>query len=147
DPWKNLFDFGDERAAPEPPQLPTDPKLALDFVRAPVAFLHATVDKTRAVVGEQVTLTVYLYQDPFQHAGQPADVHEATATDFAKRPLIEDQRALPAGNAMVGGKPWVVSIVRKDALFPLKSGRLLIEPMTLSFPGARVGLRESERLF
>jgi hypothetical protein len=40
-----------------------------------------------------------------------------------------------------------VKLVRKSALFPLKAGRLAIEPMSLTLPRARVGLRESERLF
>jgi len=43
-------------------------------------------------------------------------------------------------------RTWSVSIVRKDALFPLKTGHLMIEPMSLSLPQARAGKRESERL-
>ena len=148
DPFKQLFDFGDNDRRGEPVQPSADPKLAMESPRAAVAFLHATVDKTRAVVGEQITLSVYLYEDPYARQGRPGDVHEATATDFVKRSLIEDEtRAVGVGTAMVGGKIWNVKLVRKNALFPLKTGHLAIEPMSMTLPQARVGLRASETLY
>lgn len=150
DPFKGLFPGFDDDNDPffgrgrEPP---TDPKYAMAEPRAPVAFLHATIDKTHAVVGEQVTLHVYLYEDPHARQGHPSDVHEATATDFIKRSLLQDEtRAIGLGNALVGGRPWTVKLVRKSALFPLKTGRLTIQPMSLTLPQARIGLRESETL-
>ena len=147
DPFKGLFDFDDPRAQ-QPAAPSADPTLAMDRERAPVAFLHATVDKTRAVVGEQITLAVYLYEDPYSRQGRPGDVHEATASDFVKRSLIEDEtRAVGVGTAMVAGKLWNVKIVRKNALFPLKTGHLTIEPMSMTLPQARVGLRASETLY
>jgi len=150
DPFKGLFDFGDDdpRQQQQQPTTPTgDPKLGMDQPRAPVAFLHATIDKPNAVVGEQVTLAVYLYEDPYARQGRPGDVHEATASDFLKRSLLEDEtRAVGAGTALVGGKLWNVKLIRKNALFPLKTGRLVIEPMSLTLPQARVGLRASETL-
>ncbi len=151
DPFKGLFNFGDDdprERQVEPAAPNADPKLAMDAPRAPVAFLHATLDKTRAVVGEQVTLTVYLYEDPYARQGRPGDVHEATANEFVKRSLLEDEtRAVGAGIANVGGKLWTVKLVRKNALFPLKTGRLAIEPMSLTLLQERVGLRASETLF
>jgi hypothetical protein len=148
DPFKGLFDFGDDDRRPEPAAPSADPKLGMDEPRAPVAFLHATVDKTHAVVGEQVTLTVYLYEDPYARQGRPGDVHEATANDFVKRSLMEDEtRAIGAGTALVGGKLWNVKLVRKNALFPLKTGHLAIDPMSMTLSQARVGLRASETLY
>ena len=147
DPFRSLFDVDDDRRQ-EAAQPAGDPKLALAEARAPIAFLHATIDKTRAVVGEQITLSVYLYEDPYARQGRPGDVHEATANDFVKRSLIEDEtRAVGVGTANVGGKVWNVKLVRKNALFPLKSGHLKIEPMSMTLPQARVGLRASEDLF
>lgn len=148
DPFKGLFDFGDDDPRPQPTAPTGDPKLAMDQPRAPVAFLHATIDKTNAVVGEQVTLAVYLYEDPYARQGRPGDVHEATADEFVKRSLMEDEtRAVGAGTALVGGKLWNVKLIRKNALFPLKTGHLAIEPMSLTLPQARVGLRASETLY
>ncbi|MBX3191320.1 MAG: BatD family protein [Labilithrix sp.] len=148
DPFKGLFDFGDDVRVPPPEQPTADPKLAMNEPRAPIAFLHATIDKTRAVVGEQVTLSVYLYEDPYSRQGRAGDVHEASAADFVKRSLLEDEtRTIGVGTALVGGKLWNVKLVRKNALFPLKTGHLAIDPMSMTLPQARVGLRESERLF
>jgi hypothetical protein len=148
DPFKGLFPSLDDEPSDPFLGLSVDPKLSLDVARAPVAFLHATVDKTRAVVGEQVTLTVYLYEDLHARQGRPSDVHEATATDFVKRSLLQDEtRATHVGNTTIGGKPWSVKLVRKNALFPIKAGRLAIAPMSLTLPQARVGLRESETLY
>jgi hypothetical protein len=149
DPFKGLFDFGDDDRRPEAtPVQSADPKLAMEQARAPVAFLHATLDKPNAVVGEQVTIAVYLYEDPYARQGRPGDVHEATANDFVKRSLMEDEsRAVGAGTALVGGKLWNVKLIRKNALFPLKTGHLAIEPMSLTLPQARVGLRASETLY
>jgi hypothetical protein len=148
DPFKGFFDSSDDQDLGDPFRgLQTDPKFSMQTERAPVAFLHATIDKTRVVIGEQVTLAVYLYEDLHQRQGRPSDVHEATATDFVKRSLLQDEsRAILVGNAMVGGKPWSVKLVRKSALFPIKAGRLPIQPMSLTLPQARVGLRESETL-
>lgn len=147
DPFRSLFDDDDGERAPQVARAATDPKLALDAPRGSTAFLHAVIDKTRAVVGEQVTLSVYLYEDPFARQQQPTDVHEPTATDFVKRSLLEDEtRVIGAGTANVGGDIWNVKLVRKSALFPLKKGKLAIEPMSLSFPQMRAGLRASETL-
>lgn len=146
DPWKSFFDW-DEPRDPVGGVAATNHELALAEPRAPVAFLHARIDKTRAVVGEQVTLSVYLYEDPHARQGQPSDVHEANATDFVKRSLQQDEtRAVGMGAAMVGGRPWTVKLVRRNALFPLKTGRLTIGPMSLALPQVRVGVRESETL-
>ena len=123
----------DEPQQQAQPQFVTDPTWALDAPRGRTAFLHATLDKTQAVVGEQVTLTVALYVDATQREPPVNDVHEATATDFLKRTLREDDSVTePAGNALVGGQPWVVKIVRRSALFPLRTGDLEIGPMSLS---------------
>src|SRR6185437_10200016 len=45
------------------PNFPIDPKLSLDHAPNPGTFLHAALDKTQAVVGEQVTLAIYIYVD------------------------------------------------------------------------------------
>ena len=148
DPFRGFFSDDSDSNDSDPFRgIQTDPKLGLPAERAPVAFLHATIDKPRVVVGEQVTLSVYLYEDLQQRQGRPSDVHEATATDFVKRSLLQDEsRAILVGNALVGGRPWSVKLVRKSALFPLKTGALAIAPMSLTLPQARVGLRESETL-
>jgi hypothetical protein len=148
DPFKGLFPQDDDSAGDPFAGLNPDAKLSLDAPRAASAFLHATVDKTRAVVGEQVTLTVYLYEDLQGRHGQPNDVHEANAPEFLKRSLVKDEtRATHVGNTLIAGRPWAVKLVRKNALFPLKTGKLVISPMSLTLSQMRgTGFRESEQL-
>jgi len=139
DPWKGFFPgfpgFDSNNGAPEPPSSVTvDPKLSLDAPRGSIYFLHATADKTTAVVGEQITYSVYEYIDagPSNVEVDEQDVHDAQSADFLKRLLLrEDQEAVLAGYASVGGKTWIVKLVRRWALFPLRAGDLTIGPMSV----------------
>ncbi len=118
---------------PIEPDYPIDPKLSLDRPRDAGTFLHATVDKTQAVVGEQVTLSVYIYADVTQSDPQLADPHEAGTSDFLRRSLLKDDASVEhTGYARVGGRTYVVALLRKYALFPLHAGDLQITPMRLS---------------
>ena len=134
DPWKTLipgFDALDQNPPTPPPPPTTDPKLSLDMPRGNVYFLHATVDKPSAVVGEQVTFSVYEYLDVgASDVAIDDDARDAQVPDFVKHPLhADDQDAVLAGYATAGGRTWIVKLVRRWALFPLKSGDLLIGPM------------------
>jgi hypothetical protein len=146
DPWKTLIPgFGGlDEPPPSPPPAPTtDPKLALDAPRGSVYFLHATVDKPSAVVGEQVTFSVYEYLDvTASDVAIDEDARDAQVPDFVKHPLQpEDQDAVLAGYATAGGRTWIVKLVRRWALFPLKSGDLVIGPMreTMARPRSLAG--------
>jgi hypothetical protein len=143
DPWRGLFP-GVDPGSPIPdvaPSMPTDPKLALDAPRGTYYFLHATVDTATAVVGQQVLYNVYEYIDESAPANIEADsndVHDPTAADFVKHSLLrDDQDAVLAGYASVGGHVWRVSLVRRWALFPLHGGDLTIGPMTISLIAPR----------
>ncbi len=138
DPFGGLFGPGGGHTNPfellsEPTQEPTvDPKLALPRARAPIAFLHATADKTHALVGEQVTYSVYLYVEANGREPQIGDVHEASAALFLKKTLLEnDNEAKHVGIAKVGEQFYEVKLVRRAALFPLKSGTLPIGAMSM----------------
>jgi hypothetical protein len=133
DLWKGFVPgFDNDNQAPAAPSMSTDPKLSLDAPRGPFYFLHSIVDKNSAVVGEQITFSVYEYIDA--GAGRveidDEDVHDATAADFVKHPLQrEDQEPPLLGYASVGGRTWMVKLVRRWALFPLRAGDLTIGPM------------------
>jgi hypothetical protein len=148
DPFGGFFGGGiGNDIAPQRPA--TDPKLSLDAPRGEIAFLHATVDKTSAVVGEQVTLSVYLYVDANEREAQLNDVHEATAIDFVERSLFEDDGTdKHLGRALVGGQLYNAKLLRKWALFPLKSGDLQIGPMSLTLVRRHLGdpVRQSETI-
>ncbi len=151
DPWKGLIQPPD--ADPQPsPAVNLDPRLSLDAPRGAVYFLHATVDKTSCVVGEPVVFSVFEYLDTTASGGvevDESDVHDATAADFVKHPLLrEDQDAQLSGFGSVSGRPWQVKLVRRWALFPLHAGDLAIGPMsvTVTRPRNAAGKRTTETL-
>jgi hypothetical protein len=140
DPFKGLLDNIGQDFQPRRPE--TDPRLALDAPRGKTAFLHASVDRTSAVVGEQVTLTVALYVEANEREADMNDVHEASADDFVKRALMEDDAGdKNIQSALVGGALYHVKVLRKWALFPLKTGDLSIGPMTLTLSRRRGPMR------
>ncbi len=152
DPWKNLFQApdGDDHSL-QPPTLTIDPKLSLDAPRGASYFLHAAADKTAAIVGEQVTFSVYEYIDTgaMNIDVDEEAVHDPAAADFVKRPLLrEDQEAVPEGYAAIGGRTWSVKLVRRWALFPLRRGDLVIGPMTVGLlrPRQAAGKRTTETI-
>ncbi|WP_172824785.1 BatD family protein [Pajaroellobacter abortibovis] len=151
-PWKGLFgDLGaDEETEPLPFQsLPilADEHLTLSAPRGEIAFLHGVLDKSSAVVGEQVTLSLYLYIEGHRGSLDITDVHESDASDFLKHSLLsEDSASKPIGYVNIEGKIWSVSCIRKLALFPLKTGELEIKPMSISLGRRSIAanVRQSE---
>lgn len=138
DPFGGLFGplFGMDDD--DPPARPTHEapapgvgQLSLDSAIEPQAFLRAIVDKPKAVVGEQVTLTLYLYSVPRSY--QVVDPHEPSAPDFFQRLVSTGESDAQPVN--VGGSRWMTQLVRKIAYFPLKSGDLTIGPMTITMLG------------
>jgi len=149
DPWRGLFPGVDPGAQSS---VVTDPRLALDAPGGTFYFLHAVVDNPSAVVGQQVTFSVYEYLDEGAGAGievDPADVHDPTAAEFVKHPLLrDDQEAILVGYASVAGRVWKVNLVRRWALFPLHAGDLVIGPMsvTLLRPRSAAGSKRATDL-
>ncbi|MGH7272441.1 MAG: BatD family protein, partial [Polyangiaceae bacterium] len=156
DPWRSLFpgmNMGPEPAPqPQEPAVTIDPRLSLPAPLGSLYFLHATVDRTSAVVGEQVVFSVYEYIDVSASRLEvdDEDVRDAHAADFVKHALLkDDQDGILAGYAAVGGRTWAVKLVRRWALFPLRVGDLDIGPMSVKLvqPRAVAGaLRKTEAL-
>jgi hypothetical protein len=146
DPWRGILPDlpGDDQAPSSGPAV--DPKLALDAPRGQYMFLHAALDKASAIVGEQVTFSVYLYFDPSAPNLDQDDSHEAEAEDFVKHALVrDDQEPQQVGFAQVGDRVWRVALVRKWALFPLRAGDLVVGPMSLRVTVARGGGASASR--
>ena len=118
---------------PTPPEPPSDPALALNAAPDSVVFLRSIVDKMQAVVGEQVTLSIYQYTR--NGNAEAVDIHEPSAPDFFQRALVAPGTEQEPRIAYVGGNPWKAELLRKIALFPLRTGRLEIGPMRGSFAG------------
>lgn len=92
--------------------------------------LEGTVDRARAVPGEQATLVFRLLARADLNAGN----YELTA-DFTAPGFWVEEIPLPAviesAPADVGGVAYRADVIRRVALFPLRSGRLEISPMSV----------------
>jgi hypothetical protein len=127
------------------PQVPIDPKFNLERARDTGTFLHATVDKTQAVVGEQITLSVWVYADVTQQDPELSDPHEVGTSDFLRQSVMKEAATIErTAYAKVGGRTYAVALLRKYALFPLHAGELDITPMRIR--SSRGGERQSEPL-
>jgi hypothetical protein len=96
---------------------------------ASAVFLRAVADKRRAFVGEQVTVTWYLYiaepQSNFQALTQP----KADGFWAEDIPSTNPQGRLAFTDQNEGGQHYQVAVVLQRALFPLAPGTLTVTPM------------------
>lgn len=89
-------------------------------------FLTATVDKSTAYMGEQVTLSLYLMSR--------ANISGVQAISFPKldgfwAEDVESPTQLVPEPRVISGVHYNAYLLRRRALFPLKAGKLVIEPV------------------
>jgi hypothetical protein len=93
------------------------------------AFIRAVADKPRVFVGEQVTVTWYLYvtEPPgnFDLLAQP----RADGFWSEDLPSTNPQGQLAFSDRVEGGQPYKVAVLAAKALFPLQAGKLTVTPM------------------
>ena len=131
--FPNLFEPPEVPAPQEPPQ---DPTLSLDAPLDARVFLRSVIDQPNPVVGEQVTLTIYLYA---RNSVEPTELHEPSVADFFRRDLLAPNTQEQARVVSIGGVPWRAQVLYKSALFPLRAGDLEIGPMQGTFLTAGSG--------
>jgi hypothetical protein len=93
------------------------------------AFIRAVADKATPYVGEQVTVTIYLYTRESLR-GPPASELEPTTDGFWIHDLLGNQQTREQ-RQVVQGAVYAVYPLRRFAAFPLKSGELTIGPMAM----------------
>lgn len=132
--------FGDEEEPAAPPDL------SLPAAPDPHLFLRAVLDKKSAVVGEQVTLSYYVYvrSDLFPRVRSTGQ-HEAPLADFVRVPLLRDGSLQQPMSITVGGQKFKVKLIDRLALFPVKAGELHTGSFSMSFAGSRA-VRGDDRL-
>jgi hypothetical protein len=90
-------------------------------------FVVAEADKTSAFVGEQIIVTWTIYN--------AANVQQQGLGDFPKFSDFWteelDVRGETLQQVVVGGVPMQKLVIRRVALFPLRSGALTVEPMSI----------------
>lgn len=95
-------------------------------------FIRASVDKNRAYIGEQVTVTYKLY----------TRLNIAAQMSISKLPQyngfwaeeLETSRTLSFNVEVIDGKKYSVAVLKKAALFPNQVGKLEVTPFELSVP-------------
>jgi hypothetical protein len=128
--------------APQPGQVPpVEPPVGpLDGAAFdPQGFLRTVVAPSNPYVGQQVTVTVYLYVgEPLRNA--PQVNREPSVDGFWVRDLLPQQRTLEARQQAVQGRPFDVYVLRRFAAFPLRAGALEIgaPAVTLELGGGMI---------
>ncbi|HEY3236234.1 MAG TPA: BatD family protein [Polyangiaceae bacterium] len=118
--FPNLFDFDRDQ---EPGLADTLPQLPEEFRIAKAldaqAFVRAVARPERAVVGEQVTLSVYAYSNG------PLGISNATEpsrADFVAYNLLDDSNRNNAYQGAIGEQIWQAAKIHQLALFPIRAG-------------------------
>ena len=126
--------------ADEPEQPPPVPEeLRVDAAPDPIAFVRAVVMPKRPVVGEQVTLRVYAYggRGRFGITG----LTEPSRADFLSYYLDDRTAAQELERVPIGDTVFLAVKVFDLAIFPLRSGKLRIGPVTVTYDGGRYRAR------
>jgi hypothetical protein len=113
--------------------------LALDKGPNEDLFIHVIPDKTAAIVGEQVTVSFYVY---FRVDFTMTEHKEAPLSDFLRIALLKDPGSTPQQTTTVGGKRYGVRLIDRVAAFPLHAGKLHTGSVRARFNGRRIGENE-----
>ena len=115
-----------------------DESLALRTAPDPYVFLHAKADKTTAVIGEQVTISVYLYQ---AISITVDDRRELPAADFLRHSMLANPGTETPVNAKAGRRIYTARLIERVALFPVRAGDLHTGALKMWFSGRQIGAR------
>jgi len=117
---------------------PSARALVLDEGPDEPVFLRAIADKTTVFVGEQVTVSVYLYYRVGYEMTERGDPKYA---DFLRFALLSDPGSTTPIFTSVKGRSYGARLVENAALIPLRSGTLHTGPATGRFSGRHIGAR------
>lgn len=124
---------------PDIPQAPTE--YTLHEAPDEHAFLRTVVSPGQAVLGQQLTLSVYAYGSLGRFREDAP--REPRRADFLSRTLVENSGRQPVYTIDLGGRRYLAVLIRRFALFPLKTGTLEIGPMEMRFYGSGYVSRQS----
>ena len=132
-------------AEEEPPET-NRPDLAMPVAPDPTVFVHAIVDKKSVVVGEQATVSFYIYHAQNVHL---VGRQEAPLADFVRIPVLKDPRTEADAHVFIGSRRYRVQLLDRVGIFPLRTGELHTGGMRMSFTdelNRKIGDRLSEDL-
>ena len=136
-PWP--FGGQSEPADDDPDDVPgTSRDLSMPTAPDPNLFMRAVADKKTAVVGEQITISFYIY---YRVDFEMTERREAQLADFVRVSLLKNPGTDPPVYAVAGGRKYAVRVLDKIAIFPVRAGDLHTGAMSARFTGRRVGSR------
>ncbi len=92
-------------------------------------FIKAYVDKKNPMQGEQIIITYKLFTK--LSISNITINNSSTIPGFWTRDLMKENAKLPQSQKIINGQKYITAVVKRMALFPLKSGKLKINPLKL----------------
>ncbi len=89
-------------------------------------YIRATVSNTKPYIGEQVLLTYRIYTKvPVSNLMVKK---LSSFQGFWSKSLLEENKQYQQSTEVINGEEYVVAVINKFAIFPQKTGKLIIEP-------------------
>ncbi len=101
-----------------------------DFVASENLHLVAEVSKANPYLNEAITVVYKLYVSPRISVSNWRELDSPKYSDFWSQAI--DMKQLKIENGTYNGEPYRYVILRKTVLYPQKTGKLNIEPLTLT---------------
>ncbi|AXT61744.1 protein BatD [Aquimarina sp. AD10] len=101
-----------------------------DFVASENLHLVAEVSKANPYLNEAITVVYKLYVSPRISVSNWRELDSPTYSDFWSQAI--DMKQLKIDNGEYNGEPYRFVVLRKTVLYPQKTGKLNIEPLTLT---------------
>ncbi|KZS41344.1 BatD protein [Aquimarina aggregata] len=101
-----------------------------DFVASENLHLVAEVSKANPYLNEAITVVYKLYVSPRISVSNWRELDSPTYSDFWSQAI--DMKQLKIENGEYNGEPYRFVVLRKTVLYPQKTGKLNIEPLTLT---------------
>jgi len=98
------------------------------------AFLRAVIEPKTVTLGQQLTLSIYAYGSRGRYREQAS--REPRRTDFFSHSIVDTSNRQTLYTVDIGDQRYYTALVRRFALFPLKTGDLEIGPMEMTFYGS-----------
>ncbi len=101
-----------------------------DFIASENLHLVAEVSKADPYLNEAITVVYKLYVSPRISVSNWRELDSPTYSDFWSQAI--DMKQLKIENGQYNGEPYRFVVLRKTVLYPQKTGKLNIEPLTLT---------------
>jgi hypothetical protein len=99
------------------------PELSMRAAPDPGFFVRAIADKKSVVVGQQVTVSIYIYYAPRQRLSTVGS-NDAPLSEFLRVPINKSPGTDQPVIATVGGAKFFAKLTDQLAIFPLRAGEI-----------------------